>query len=113
MWSGTPEKVLVGVEVSYIRVSTRKPLFFLDANSMLPPRMREPENVRAYLPVNRMKTLTARESDISPVKLPVRPMVVHFRFALFIAVMFAVRTPEAGGDLIEAKQHTAPVHTSR
>ena len=34
-----------------------------------------------------------------------------FRFALFIAVMFAVRAPEAAGDLIELKQHTAPVHT--
>lgn len=33
------------------------------------------------------------------------------RFALFIAVMFAVRAPEAAGDLIELKQHTAPVHT--
>ncbi len=34
-----------------------------------------------------------------------------FRFALLIAVMFAVRAPEAAGDLIELKQHTAPVHT--
>ena len=34
-----------------------------------------------------------------------------FRFALFIAVMFAVRAPEAAGDPIELKQHTAPVHT--
>lgn len=33
------------------------------------------------------------------------------RFALFIAVMFGGRTTKAAGDLIELKQHTAPVHT--
>jgi hypothetical protein len=50
MWFGTPDKSLVGVEVNHIRVSTRKSLLILDTNSMLPPRMRKPENVRVYLP---------------------------------------------------------------
>ena len=52
MWFGTPDKMLVGVEVNHIRVSTRKSLLILDTNSMLPPRMRKPENVRVYLPTD-------------------------------------------------------------
>jgi hypothetical protein len=52
LWFGTPDKMLVGSEINHVRVSTRKSLLVLDANSMLPPRMRKPENVRAYLPAN-------------------------------------------------------------
>jgi hypothetical protein len=50
--TGTPDKSLFGSHVNHVRVSTRKKLLFLDANSMLPPRMRKSENVRAYLPAN-------------------------------------------------------------
>ena len=52
MWFGTPDKMLVGVEVNHIRISTRKSLLILDANLMLPPRIHKPENVRVYLPTD-------------------------------------------------------------
>ncbi|MEL7499371.1 MAG: hypothetical protein AAFN77_17325 [Planctomycetota bacterium] len=52
LWLGTPDKMLVGVELNHIRVSMRKSLLILDANSMLPPRMRKPDNVRVYLPAD-------------------------------------------------------------
>ena len=52
LWLGTPDKSLFGSEVDHIWVSTRKQLLILDGNSMLPPRMRKPENTRAYLPAD-------------------------------------------------------------
>lgn len=52
MWFGTPDKSLVGSRVHQVWVSRRKQLLILDTNSMLPPRMRKPENVRVYLPTD-------------------------------------------------------------
>lgn len=52
LWFGTPDKSLFGSEVNHVWVSTRKELLILDGNSMLPPRMRKPENTRTYLPAD-------------------------------------------------------------
>lgn len=38
-------------------------------------------------------------------------LITCSRLALFIVSVFAVQAAEAAGDLIELKQHTAPVHT--
>ena len=49
MWFGTPDESLVGSKVSHVWAGTRKQLLILDGNWRLPPRMRKPENLRAYL----------------------------------------------------------------
>ena len=52
VWFGTPDKMLVGSKVHHVWVSTRKSLLIFDTNSMLPPRVRKPENVRVYFPTD-------------------------------------------------------------